>query len=222
MKKLLILTLPALVLLTIWAFKPDAPVKIYPEIEAYFNSIDTKPLEAKHAYTLVNLQHSVNSSRIDYKDWNYTFYCEDNSTKSQAAQVFLHTMAYAKKFKKVKIHSAGAAKGTVDQKLIDGLAKIGYKVNKTTKNGEVAYEVKFSDKADPVTLFAKDARDKSLPISDVSSILLCDTTRGKSCFQILTPSTPFYLPLSTSSDTDDMDIMLKDIAGAMVYITKNK
>lgn len=220
MKKLLILTLPCLILFAVWAFKPHAPAKIYPEIEAYFKSLDTKPLEVKHANTLINLQHSVNGSRMDYIDWNYIFYCEANSTKSQAAQVFLHTLAYAGKFKKVKIYSAGATKGMVDQHLIVGLTRIGYKVNKSSRKDEVAYEVRFSDKADPVILFAKDARDKSLPVSNVTSIVLCDTTTGKSCSEILTPSTPFYLPLSTPTESKDKDSILKEIAGAMVYVTK--
>ncbi len=224
MKKLILLCiiLPACVLLT--SFKRDAAPKLYPELEAYFKSVETKDLNKDHRQALENLKSDIiTTSHLDYVDWNLIFYCSENTFRSQASQVFAQTLCYAKRHKNMKIYSAGLTSGEIHPKLIEYLSRIGYRVTKTEKEGRSIYEVKFSDQADPVILYSKTIDDKTLPIKVDISVIVCDVKHETDCAALNTRSNPLNLAFPKVIITDAADKVettLKSIAAEMVFITR--
>lgn len=179
--------------------------------------------DTSHLQSLENIKYDIRTSNLDYADWNLIFYCSENSFRSQAAQVFVQTLCYKKKHKKIKVYSAGVTAAEVSTKLIDFLAKIGYKVTKTTKEGKDAYEVRYSDKADPIIIFPKTITDNSLPQKNITSIIVCDTLKESDCATLKTETSPLSLPFqkTISSDADDkIEATLRTIATEMLYVTK--
>ena len=199
----------------------SAPPKLYPELEAFFSSIDKKGIDKSHLQSLETIKYHISTSTMDYDDWNLIFYCSENSFRSQASQVFAQTLCY-KKFRKIKAYSAGVSKADINPKLTSFLTRIGYKVTKLDKAGQSIYEVRFSDKADPILLFSKTTADKSLPTKDISSIIVCDVANESDCASLKTESTPINLPFQKVSLTDGDDKIestIKNIAAEMLYVT---
>lgn len=223
-KSIFVLTAIIAVAISSVSFKTaSAPSRLYPELEAFFNSLDAKKFDPAHLQSLENIKYNISSSSMDYEDWNLIFYCSENSFRSQASQVFVQTLCYAKKQKRVKVYSAGITSTEVDPKLISFLSKVGYKITKSDKDGRTIYEVRFSDKADPIILFSKTTTDKSLPVKDITSIVVCDPVGENECVDLKTGSTPVNLPFQKlkSSDTDEkIEAVLKSIASEMLYVTR--
>jgi hypothetical protein len=223
MKKILLLSV---VLIAIAAFTIStipAPPPLYPELEAYFKSVETKDFGKDHHEALENIKYNVTTSNTDYEDWNLIFYCSENIFRSQASQVFAQTLCYAKRYKKVKVYSAGYTSGDISPKLIAYLIKIGYKITKNQKEGKPVYEVRFSDKAAPIVLFSKTTSDQSLPKKDITSIIVCDVKNESDCATLKTETTPFNLAFSKVIETDPdekIEATLKGIASEMVYVTQ--
>lgn len=224
MKKALYLfsTLIAVAILaTSFKSKLAAP-KLYPELEAFFKTLDAKQFEKTHLNALENIKYNITTSNLDYEDWNVIFYCSENTFRSQASQVFAQTLCYARKHKKVKVFSAGLTAGEVNPDLIAYLSKIGYKVSKQDKDGKTVYEIKFSDNTDPITLFSKTVSDKSLPAKDITSVIVCDVAKETDCAALKTGTTPLNLPfekVSTQDTKEKIETTLKNIAIEMVYVT---
>ena len=157
------------------SFKPSSVApKIYPELEAYFKSVETKEFIKEHADGLATIKYYISSSHWDYEDWNLIFYGSENTFGSQASRVFAQTLCYAKNHRKIRAYSAGLTTGEINLKPIEYLTKIGYKITKTENDGKAMYAVRFSDRANPILLFSKTTEDKSLPTKDGTSVRVCD------------------------------------------------
>jgi arsenate reductase len=224
MKKLIFLCTILSLAVALTSFKRDAAPKLYPELENYFKSIETKEFSKEHHDALESLKSDINASHLDYGDWNLIFYCSENTFRSQASQIFAQTLCYAKRHKNMKVFSAGQTSGEIHPKLIEYLSKIGYKITKSDKDGKTIYEVKFSDQANPVVLFSKTTSDKSLPTKDVTSVIVCDVKNETDCADLKTESThplslAFQKVISTDAN-DKIETTLKTIASEMVYVTK--
>ncbi|MGN7722295.1 arsenate reductase/protein-tyrosine-phosphatase family protein [Chitinophaga sp. 22620] len=216
-------------LLTIVLFssfnRENAAPRLYPELDRYFAALNLKQVDQSHAQSLENIKSNLSMSNMDRADWNIIFYCSENSFRSQASQVFLQTLSFANKHKNVKVFSAGKTASGVDARLIDYLTQIGYKVSKTERRNATAYEVRFSDQADPIVLFSKPASDKSLPGSDVTSVIVCDSGKEAECKDIQTSSLQFKLPfekVETADARDKAEKVLKHIATEMAYVTNKR
>lgn len=224
MKKLFLFIAVFIIAAIVVSFKPyETAPKLYPELEAYFKSVEAKDISQDHLGTLENLKYEIDLSGVDYDDWNLIFYCSENTFRSQAAQIFLQTLCYAKKRKMVKVFSAGLTSGEVNSKLIEYLISIGYRVTKSEKEGKTMYEVKFSDKAEPVTLFSKTAADKSMPKGYVRSVIVCDVAAETDCAPLKNREGFMNLAfpkVDTSLNDEKIRATLKDIAAEMVYATK--
>jgi hypothetical protein len=200
----------------------SAPAKLYPELENFFKSLDEKKFDPTHLQSLESIKDNINSSTMDYDDWNFIFYCSENSLRSQASQVYIQTLCF-KKFRKIKAWSAGITATEINSKLISVLTKIGYKITKTDREGKSVYEVRFSDKADPIILYSKTIADKSLPKKDIISIIVCDVANEIDCASLKTETTPLNLPfqrVSLSDSDDKIEATIKSIATEMLYVTR--
>lgn len=226
MKKRILLLSVLLTGMVLSSFQPIAAPRPYPELEAYFKAIDVKQLDKSHLEALENIRENVNISNMDYEDWNVVFHCTENAFRSQASQVFLQTLCYAKRFKRINSFSAGKTSTEVSPMLIAYLSKIGYRITSADKNGVVVYEVKFSDDAEPVILFSKTTTDKSLPAKDVISVIVCNSKKEIDCKDIQTASAlSFQLPFEKIVEADaegKAHQTLKNIATEMLYVTKKK
>lgn len=206
------------------SFRPNlAAPKLYPELEAYFKTIDAKQFDKAHINALENLKSNISFSSMDYLDYNIIFYCSENSFRSQVSQVFLQTLCFARKHKKVKAFSAGLIANEIDSKLIIYLSKIGYKISKTDKDGKSAYEVRYSDNANPIILYSKTITDPSLPKKEVAAVIVCDVQVETDCSNLKTEFTPLYMAfpkvIATDSDTKVEEIV-NNIATEMLYVTQ--
>jgi len=224
MKKLFFLfTTLSVIAIVITSFKPITAPRIYPELEAYFKSVETKAFSKDRMDVLRNIQYNVEISGYDFEDWNLIFFCSENTFRSQASQVFAQTLCYERKHKKINVFSAGQTSGEIDPRLIAYLTKIGYRIAKSEKEEKTMYEVKFSDRADPIILFSKTISDQSLPSKDITSVVVCDTEKEPVCKELKTPSTPLSLVFPKVLTTDDagkVEATLKSIAAEMLYVTQ--
>lgn len=211
------------VAITFSSFKSKlAAPKLYPELEAYFHSISNKEFLKNHVQALENLKSNIHFSSMDYSDYNIIFYCSENSLRSQASQILLQTLCFSRKFKKVKAFSAGLTSTEVSPALIAYLTKIGYRISKTQKEGRTAYEVRFSDNANPVTLYSKTVADPSLPKKEVAAIIVCDIKEETDCANLKPEYNPLHLAFTKVNDSDGQDkleALVKEIASEMLYVT---
>ncbi|MCA0398829.1 MAG: hypothetical protein LCH51_15625 [Bacteroidetes bacterium] len=227
MKKYIpLFTVLTVITVIVTSFRPPvvAP-KLYPELEAYFKAIDAKQYPKEKYPVLENLRQNINATTIDNLDWNCIFYCTENSFRSQASQVFLATLSFDRRFKRVKAFSAGITAGEINPKLIEYLSKIGYKITKIEKDGKVAYEVKYSDGIKPILLYTKTTADPSLPKQEITSVVVCDRAAEPVCKDLKTPNYPFELPFqNVNADQSDLEVesTLKNIAIAMKFLTEKK
>ena len=225
-KKILAFTVLATIACVAISFKhQNAAPKLYPELEAFFKSVPAKEFQKDQAGVLENMRENLNTSNMDYGNWNCVFYCTENSFRSQASQIFRETLCFSKRHKQVKSYSAGIHPGEINTKLIAYLSKIGYKISTSEKDGRKGYEVRYSDDANPVFLFAKSIDDKSLPKSNVASIIVCNHISEPLCSSLDRQHLPFELPFpnATINDSDEkIASIVKEIAVAMQYITEKK
>lgn len=226
MKKLVFLIAVILTGTVVSSFSPSTAAKLYPELEVFFESIEKQPFDQARMGTLESIKDNVNISNLGYTDWNIIFYCSENAFRSQASQVFLQTLCFARKHKKINAFSAGKSATAVSPKLISYLSGIGYRISNTEHNGQAAYAVKFSDDADAILLFSKLVTDQSLPSMDVTSVVVCDSQKEQDCKGMSTvSSSPFELPFEKVNEADaydKADKVLKEIATEMLYVTKKK
>lgn len=199
--------------------------KLYPELETYFRAIEAMKFKKDQLSTLENLRYNINSSDMDHLDWNCIFYCTENSFRSQASQVFLETLCYSKKHKKVKAYSAGINSGDINPQLITYLSKIGYKISKVAKAGKTVYEVRYSDNAAPILLFSKTITDNSLPTKEVTPVIVCNRLTEPICDNLKIEAKALELPFPNAGHTDSevkIEATLKSIATAMQYVTEKR
>lgn len=205
--------------------KQPSKQRIYPEIQAFFKSLNVTKYDKQHFETLENIKYHINTSNLDTEDWNIIFYCSENTFRSQAAQIFAQTLCYANKLKKVKIYSAGYTTGEINPTLISFLKKVGYKVSEEAENTHNVYKIRYSDDADPIILFSKTLTDQSLPVKDITSVIVCDTLKEQNCSKLQTATYRFNLPFEKLKDTDSDELIgatLTSIATEMVYVTTKK
>lgn len=204
---------------------PEMPPKLYPELESYFNSISKDDYLKSHYGSLEQIKLDISYSSLDYGYWNMVFYCSENTFRSQASQVFAQTLCYARNYKKMKIYSAGLSSGEINTKLIDYLKRIGYRITESKKDGKTHYEVKFSDKADPIILYSKTTADKSIPVRDLTSVIVCDIEKETDCAELKTESRAVQLPFEKVTSTDEttkIETTIRNIASEMLYVTSKK
>ncbi len=151
-----------------------SPKKIYPQILAYFKTLDKEQERASNLSALETLRHNFNLSDND----SVVLVCSGSSFRSQALQVFLETKLAEKKMDKVQIYSCGYKTMEIDERLIDYLKEIGYRVTVKQVNGKQAYQVKYSDVFEPIILYPKTCIDKTLPKKPIISILACQEAPG--------------------------------------------
>lgn len=203
--------------------KSPPPPPLYAELEAFFKSVDVKQVDKSHISELEGLKRNIATSDLDAgAKWGVIFYCSENSFRSQASQVFMQTLCYANRHRNMLAYSAGLTAAEVDPMLVNYLTKIGYKVTAITKEGRPGYEVRFADKADPIILFSKTVKDKSLPAKDVASVVVCDIAKEVDCTSLKTETTPFHLPFQKVTKADGVDkaeTTLKSIAAEMMFVT---
>ena len=160
---------------------------------------------------------------MDHENWNLIFYCSENTFRSQAAQVFAQTLCNANKFRRMKFFSAGLTSGEINPALIEYFSKIGYKLKKTEKAGKVEYELKFSDKSDPILLYSKTIEDPTLPKKIVTSVIVCDIKKETDCSNLQTETNPVSLAFEKVLPGDNskkVESTLRSIAAEMLFVTK--
>lgn len=222
MKKLLLLSMILVIALTTTSLRTKTPPRIYPELTAFFKSIDVSQLKAEHRESLENLKSHIESSSLGYDDWNLVFYCSENSFRSQASQIFSETLCFKNKLRRVKSFSAGQTTGQIHPKLIDYLKKVGYKVSKVEGDRKEVYEIRYSDVAEPIKIFSKTSADISLPKNGLMSIIVCDMKKENDCSNLATPTKPFNLPFEKVQANDPLEkaeTVLRSIAAELTYVT---
>lgn len=222
-KATLLLTSLIAFCIALTSFKTEAPAAtLYPKLDAYFSSLDMNSVDKDHLAALGKIKEDIKSSSLYFDETNLVFYCSENSFRSQASEVFMETLCAVKKRKKVKVYSTGVTVTEVNPKLINYLTEIGYKVSKISQADRTVYEVRFSDKNDPIVLYSKNATDKSLPSKNVTPIIVCDAQKEVECKNIKTETTPINLPFQkVLADDNDEKIRstIKSIATEMLYVT---
>lgn len=207
------------------SFKPVVAPRLYPELESFFKSVELKEkdLNRNHREALVNIRYNISISKTDVGDFNMVFYCSEYTFRSQASQVFAQTLCFLRKHKRVNVFSAGLKTGEIDSKLVDYLSKIGYRITKTAKDGKTAYEVRYSDAADPLVLFSKTLYDGSLPKNTDIPVILCDIKAEPECAALPQEAKPFMMAFPkvfTTDANDKAESTLKNIAGELAFATK--
>lgn len=226
MKKTIILLFSLLTFLVLCAFSFKAsnpPLTMYPELEAFFSLIETNQVDNTRLSALQKIKEDISSSNQYFDETNLVFYCSENSFRSQASQVFAQTLCAVNKRRKVKVFSTGVVATEVDPRLISYLKKIGYKVSSTMKEGKTTYELKYNDRSDPIILFSKEPTDKTLPKSNITSIIVCDMQTETECKHLQTATSPVKLPFVkiTKEDPDaKIESTIRNIATEMAYVTK--
>jgi len=224
MKKIIYLLAGLTLFFTATSFMaPEPAPKLYPELEAYFKSVQNAPLDKKHLESLEGIKYTLSITQMDYLESNFVFYCSENTFRSQVSQVFAETLGYARRFKKVNFYSAGLTTGEISPQLIAYLKKIGYKIDEVEKDGQKSFSVRFSDNADPITLFSKSVSDSSLPQKELISIVVCDTLTENNCKALKTATSPYFLAFEKSLNTDGetkVASLVNKIATEIAYVTK--
>lgn len=220
-----VLAIILLVAISATAFPKMPPTaKLYPALTKYFNSLSPTRIDKSNISTLDVLRNSALYSSINPKETQFIFLCPDNSLRSQAAQVFLTTLSTSKKLRKLKVYSAGQSAGEVDTSLIGYLNKIGYKTSKTTIEGKTAYEVKYSDDAPAITLFAKTCDNAIIPLKETIPVSMCSLDAAswqQWKFGYPVSKLPLEDPKTIKSQVA-MEEEIDMIANYMTYITNDK
>ena len=220
----ILFSLLSFLVLCAFSFKASTPPStMYPALEAFFSSLETKKIDNSRLPALQKIKEDISSSNQYFDETNLVFYCSENSFRSQASQVFAQTLCAVNKRRKVKVFSTGVVATEVDPRLISYLKKIGYKVNSTINEGKITYELKYSDRSDPIILYSKGPTDKTLPKNNITSIIVCDMQMETECKDLHTATTAVKLPFVkiTKGDTDDkIELTIRNIAAEMAYVTK--
>jgi len=224
--KLLFILLIASVFCAIVSFKPEpnAP-KLYPELEAYFRGLNTKKIDGAKASSLNTIRENINYSDMDFTAWNCVFLCTENTFRSQASQVLLETLCYAKRHRNTRVHSAGVISGEINLKLIAYLIKIGYRISTKEGSAKNIYEVRYSDNSQPIILYSKNIEDKSLPKNDITSIVVCNRAIEMTCKNLQPIGVSVELPfenVSTEDSEEKVASTVDSIAVSMQYATERK
>lgn len=150
------------------------PPKIYPKIAAYFERMDKEAYRGDNLSTLETLKHNFKYEERD----SIVLVCSGNSFRSQALQVFLETKLAEKGKRKVAVFSCGYKAIDIDERLIEVLREIGYKIDTRQSNGKQVYQVRYSDKYPPILLYPKSCNSRELPVKPFISILACAEQPG--------------------------------------------
>lgn len=193
--------------------------RIFPAIQKYFDELDLKDVSAENLSALESLRYGIGLNEQD-KQWNIVFYSANDSLLTLAAHVFFQTLTYKNKIKKTSVYSTVGEASNIDIRLLPYLESIGYRIKKTENNGKAAYEITYSEKADPILLFAQAPAVINLTPTRTTAVAICKTQDCKMSTTIAAEDS-FKLKFQSSrSDDTSMTNSLKEVATNIMYILK--
>ena len=207
---------------SLFAFKMPAPKsKLFQPIEKFYADLSGRQPEKERATTLQDLSSYILRGSMSDQKIDLVFTCEDNSFKSMSAQIVLQSLLSSNKINKLIVHSCGYQPKEVSPQLIKVLIKHGFQVNEQSKatNGKTAYSIKFGDNMQPLTVYAKDPTDGSLPKSNYFLMKLCSISENK-CADLQGAQFKYNLPIENASETiseEEADKQFTAIAADIVY-----
>lgn len=149
--------------------------KLYAEIEKFYASLPTSPTEESKKVALHDLYSVLVNGITSDNAVNIVFTCSDNSFRSVAAEVILHSLVSVNKYNKIVVSSTGYQSAEINPALLKVLAKHGFITTEqpNTANGKKSYEIKFGDNVQPISIYSKQVSEAGLPKNIFMQIKLC-------------------------------------------------
>ena len=152
------------------------------------------------------------------------FICTHNSRRSHLSQIWAQVAANYYELKNVKTYSGGTEATAFNPKAVDALKRAGFKITKTSEDGNPIYKVKYNDTDTALYAFSKKYDDVSNPQTNFCAIMTCSQA-DKTCPLISGQSMRIALPYEdpkvfdgTPDESRMYDIRCKQIAIEMFYV----
>ncbi len=218
MKKLIFsLSMLMITILSVTAKGPKP--KLFPELEKYYTSLNTMPIEPSHEKGLKNLYQYIFQGMGSDTKIELLFTDKDNSFVGISAQIVLQSLLSVNKYNKLGVSSCGYQVAEINPVLIKVLNKHGFKVTEATAaNGRKSYSVAFGENVSPINIYAKSIDDATLPKTKFLQVKLCDAN-DNACADLagafFKESVPFP-NLSSDISEDEADKIFSQVAAEMV------
>jgi arsenate reductase len=101
------------------------------------------------------------------------FICTHNSRRSHIAQIWAQTAAHYFGIEKVKTFSGGTEATAFNPRAVKAMKDAGFNITITKDGQNPTYEVRYSNKPEPLTVFSKKFDDDFNPKRDFAAIMTC-------------------------------------------------
>lgn len=208
------------------AFYPNRGTNVYPALQTYLQTVekdfDQIPAERKAQLKKIALFTSTKLSAE--KKASLVFICTHNSRRSHMSQLWALAAAEYYHIKGVSAFSGGTEISAFNERAIRAMVKSGFVITKKSASTNPEYEVKYSDKASPLTVFSKKYMDAPNPTSNFAAIMTCSHA-DKNCPIVQGASIKIAIPYEDPKAADGKaneaavyDERCKQIATEMLYV----
>ena len=238
MKKTIILTIATGFIFCCLSFTNmtanDSKPTLYSQIEKYYQQRSVQPVNPEHLASLDKIALYIKQNAKEKKKSRLLVTDIDNSFTSQAAQIILQSMISVNKMDdKININSCGYQDTEVNIELINLLMQHGFEIreiNPINNNlndfnppkPKKTYEIKFSDKIEPLIIYAKGQADGSLSKNNFVQIKMCPTSdKNNLCADIAKSIFKESLPFNNLASEDmhnSAGQMLDEMVSEMNYL----
>lgn len=200
-----ILLICSIVLISLTSFinKEKPPVKLYPGITTYLQTVekDFSKIPEDRKIQLKKIALFVKTKLSSEKKASLIFICTHNSRRSHMAQLWAYAAAEYYGVKGVSNFSGGLEVTAFNERSVKALSKQGFVINKKSDGTNPNYEVKYADGAPSILAFSKKYMDAPNPTSNFAAIMTCSHA-DKNCPIVQGASIKIAIPYEDPKDAD--------------------
>lgn len=104
---------------------------------------------------------------------NLNFICTHNSRRSHISQIWAQAAAAYYGIKNVRCYSGGTEVTAFNPRAVEGMKRVGFRINKIKEGENPLYEVLFSDREPAIIAFSKVYDDPSNPSENFCAVMTC-------------------------------------------------
>ncbi len=146
---------------------------LYPEIEAFINTIDVSKISNDRKQILQSLIDFIQEKKDAGRAIKLNFICTHNSRRSHLSQVWAQTMASHFDIQQVTCYSGGTEATAVYPMVIETLQNMGFHISSSNTAENPIYDIKYAANEPGVVGFSKKYDDNFNPAEGFAAIMTC-------------------------------------------------
>ncbi len=155
----------------------ESKSEMYPKLEQNIQQAigAFDQINAQRKQELADIANFVQENINKNDGVKLTFICTHNSRRSHISQIWAKTAAAFYGIPNVETYSGGTEATAFNPRAVAALERAGFKIDKTTEDGNPIYHIRYADDAVPMTSFSKVYNDAPNPTEGFCAVMTCSS-----------------------------------------------